>query len=740
MLSYNGCCKSIHILILLFVSTIVLAGEPVPLLKLNEEAIVFDGQVTERIWEGIAPLALTTQYPVYKADPINNTEMRMAYDNEYLYVSSKNFVQSPAHITSNSKKRDALAITDWFGLVIDSYNDKQNGLGFFTTPAGLRMDAAVLNDASSRDPINISWNNFWDVKVSQDEKGWYAEMRIPWTSLQFQPKDGTVVMGITMWRYSAKNNEIVITPDISPDYGEWGAWRPSLAKEYVFEGITPKKPFYVTPYALGGFSKSQVLNDAGTNYDATNKIVREIGLDLKYGISNNWTLDFSLNTDFAQVEADNQQVNLTRFNLFFPEKRLFFQERSGIFEFSFPRGNKLFYSRNIGIDEDGKAIPIIGGARVTGRSGKWDVGFLNMQTANTDDFRGENFTVARVLKQVINSNSNAGFIFTNRMDFNGEHNTAFGFDTSIRLFGQVFLTARTAQTIDNDSEHSLIDFDTQKSFMSLVKRSQKGFVFAGSLTRVGKDYNPEVGFERRTDYFRHGDRLQYLWYPKGDHFLFRHGPQASGQFFWDNSTKDLITMNYGFGYAFEFRNSSSFEFSYRPNIDVLTDPFELSDDVTIPTGRYTFKNWRIEATTNMTVPLFAAFEFNKGGFYDGERTSITVSPTFQASSSLELSGSYEYNHIDFEQRNETFKVHLASLNALVMFDTKLSISSLLQYNSLDKNFLGNIRFRYNPKEGVDLYIVYNDLLNTDRFRMENLEIPRSSERTILVKYSYTFRL
>jgi len=649
-------------------------------------------------------------------------------------------VNSPDDITSNSKKRDALSTNDWFGLVIDSYNDKTNGLGFFTTPAGLRLDAAVLNDGRGGDPLNISWNNFWDVQVTRDDNGWYAEIRIPWTSLQFQPTDGEVIMGITTWRYTAKHNEFVVSPDISPDYGDFGTWRPSLAKEFVFEGIKPKKPFYITPYALGGFSRIFELNDSETSYVKDSNVVSEVGVDLKYGISNNWTLDLTVNTDFAQVEADNQQVNLTRFNLFFPEKRLFFQERSGLFEFNFPRGNSLFYSRNIGIDEDGMPIPILGGARITGRSGGWDVGFLNMQTADTEEFNGENFTVGRITKQLNNPNSYVGMMLTNQTDLNGNYNLALAGDMLLRVRPQVDWTVRLAHTIDSDLDNGLINFDGQKIFTSLVKRSERGFVYALSLLRVGKDYNPELGFERRQDYFRHGQRLQYVWYPEGEHPVFSHGPILRGQFLWDNPTRDIQTIDYVFGYQINFISTWGLEFGYNPNVDELTELFELTDDVDVPIGRFTFDRYSIEANSDQTKPLSVFGEVEWGDFYDGTRTSFSIQPIYQVSSSLELGASYELNDLDFNERNQQLRIHLASLNALVMFSTKVSIASLIQYNNVDQNFTSNIRFRYNPREGVDLFIVYNDILNQNRFGSDRLEIPLSTERTILVKYAHTFSL
>lgn len=702
------------------------------------DAIKFDGIIDEQAWAEIDPLILTTQTPVFGAEASEETEIKLAYDLDYLYMSGKMYVKDITTIFSKSKKRDALTIADWFGIIIDSYNDKQNALAFFTTPAGLRMDAAVLNDASSRMPLNLSWNNFWDVEVSSDDAGWYVEMRIPWTSLQFQPVDGKVVMGITVWRYSVEHNEVYICPAIRPDFGEMSGWRPSQAQEYQFEGLKAKKPFYITPYVLLGRSNVKDLNDAESAYTSAKKFEREIGLDVKYGISNNWTLDLSLNTDFAQVEADNQQVNLTRFSLFFPEKRLFFQERSGIFNFSFSRGDRLFYSRRIGIDDDGNPVRILGGARLTGRSGPWDVGFLNMQTARFEDLESENFMVARLQRQVINENSTAGIMLTNRTNFDGSYNTALGLDASIRLFGETFYTVRWAQVADSDNDGGFLDFDAQKIWMFISKRNQRGFTYGTSLQTVGKNFDPKLGFERRQNYVREGHRYSYNWFPDANSPIFRHGPQFRGETYWNRDSWDIETLGWGLSYSVIWKNSMSLELALKPQYEMLTEQFELTDDVVIPVGSYRFNTIELEGSTRTNKAYSTGFQIETGEFYDGWRTSVSLAPSASISSSLEVTGSYEYNTISFDERQQNFNVHLIGLNALYMYSTKLSVSALLQYNSLDQKYLGNIRFRYNPKEGVDLFLVYNDLLNTELNRvLPNL--PRSSERTIVMKYSYTFR-
>ena len=331
----------------------VFAQEQVVLPRLSDK-IIFDGQPNEIAWKGIKPLPLVTQIPEFGKEPAEQTEILLGYD-DYLYLVGRLYTDDPSTILATSKKRDLFSgNNDWFGLIIDTFNDKENGLGFFTTPEGIRLDFTVFNDAQGELPVNPSWNTFWDVKSTRNELGWFSEMRIPFSSLRFQEKDGQVVMGIIASRFMAKHNENAIYPAIPYDWGPWSGWKPSQAQEVVFKDLRAKKPVYLAPYVLGGYEQTNDLNETNTNYLRDDDLVAEAGLDFKYGLTNNLTMDLTVNTDFAQVEADNQQINLTRFSLFFPEKRLFFQERSSTFDFNlggvlinfFIAGELVFMKRN----------------------------------------------------------------------------------------------------------------------------------------------------------------------------------------------------------------------------------------------------------------------------------------------------------------------------------------------------------------------------------------------------------
>ena len=280
--------------------------------------------------------------------------------------------------------------------------------------------------------MNLSWNTFWDVKTTQDDKGWYVEMKIPFSSIKFKPQNDIATMGLVINRTICYNNEIDTYPSIDPKFGTSATLKPSLGVNIEFEGVKPAKPIYVSPYVIGGFARDWVNNEENTAYVKEDDPSGNVGLDVKYSINSNLTLDATVNTDFAQVEADNQQVNLTRYSLYFPEKRAFFQERSSLFNFSLGENSNLFYSRRIGL-VDGSPIKIYGGARLIGRIGKWDMGLIDMQTESHEETPGENFGVFRMRRQVINPNSYVGGILTskNRHQRQSELFLWFGWDIQV---------------------------------------------------------------------------------------------------------------------------------------------------------------------------------------------------------------------------------------------------------------------------------------------------------------------
>ncbi|NNE35203.1 MAG: carbohydrate binding family 9 domain-containing protein, partial [Rhodothermales bacterium] len=475
--------------------------QAVPLTRLGGP-ITVDGIVDEPAWDSIEPFDLVMYQPTFEGGMSEQTEIRVGYDEDYVYVSGRLYDSEPDGVRSYSLYRDRYSGDDTFAIILDTFNDNENALWFYTTPAGVRFDMAVSNDANfvggSR-PMNSSWNTFWDASTSVDDGGWSAEMRIPFSSLGFQDVGGEITMGLIVYRFIARKNERHIFPAIPPNWG-LGYAKPSVAQDVILTDVVAQRPVYITPYVAGGADRRAELTDDESAYRNTNTLEREVGLDVKYNINSTLTLDVTVNTDFAQVEADDQQVNLTRFSLFFPEKRQFFQERAGIFDFSLGGSNRLFHSRRIGV-ADGELVRILGGARMVGRIGRWDVGLIDMQTARSSDLElaSENFGILRARRQVLNENSYVGGMVTSRIGDDGSYNLGFGADGLFKIAGDDYLTLQLVQTRDTEyADGASFDF-LEASQMRFVwqRRTEDGLFYNFSAKRVGRIFDPAIGFNTR---------------------------------------------------------------------------------------------------------------------------------------------------------------------------------------------------------------------------------------------------
>jgi hypothetical protein len=701
--------------------------------------VELDGLSTEAAWDGIEPLPMVVHMPNFGSAPSETTEILLAFDDDNLYVAGRLYDSEPAKIQSPSKKRDQTGITnDWFGVVLDTFNDKENALFFATMPSGLRTDITIFNDAQGELPFTTSWNTFWDVATVRSEEGWFAEMRIPISSLRFQSDGSRVVMGLIALRLIARKTEVHIFPAIERKWGGFSILKPSQAQEVVFEALRSRRPLYVAPYVLGGVERSFELNDSGTAYLHEDRPTHEAGLDVKYGLTSNLTLDLTLNTDFAQVEADDQQINLTRFSLFFPEKRLFFQERSAIFDFGFCESNRLFYSRRIGIHE-GDPVRIYGGARVVGRVGGWDLGFINMQTAPVEDLSSENHGVLRMRRQIMNPYSYVGAMVTSKIGADGRYNTAYGLDGILRLFGDEYLSLRLAQTFDGERNNNLVSLDPARVFVNWERRTTEGLGYDLMFSRSGRDFDPEMGYQRRSDFTRFGNTVGYGWLPGEESRVLQHRLSADGFAVVNNENWEVESAEVGPAYRLFTKSDIYFDIGPKLFYENVPEVFSLSHDVDVPQGRYTFFGVSGSVRTPRASLLWATTTFDAGSFYDGRRFSLGTTPTWSVSNSLELSGTVRFNWISFPDRAQEFNTRLIRLRALFMLNTKFSATAFVQYNSADDVVISNVRIRYNPREGNDLYVVYNEGLNTDRFR-EVPALPRTSRRTLLLKYTYTFNL
>jgi len=733
------------IFILMFQAIHAAATDVLPISRISGP-VEFTGTTAQNIWSLATPVNLLMHVPNFGKSPGEQTEVRIGYDDKYLWVFARLHYTDPIQIVSKSKKRDEESRnSDSFGIVLDTYDDNESGLAFYTTPAGQRIDFAISNDANfqpspiGNTSLNFSWNTFWDVKTAAIADGWSVEIRIPFSSLRFQEKDGKVRMGLMINRSVSYCNEIDTYPEIDPKYGLFAPIKPSLAHTIEMEGLKPAKPVYIAPYVLTGIEKNQVLNEAGTQYDQEPNSQLTGGLDIKYSLNSNLTLDLTANTDFAQVEADDEYVNITRYSMYLPEKRMFFQERSSIFGFNMGQSQELFYSRQIGLN-DGNPVRIYGGARLTGRIGKWDIGILDMQTEDFKETPSENFGVFRTRRQVFNPNSYVGAIATTRIGMFGKSSMSYGADGIFRLFGDDYLETRFAQTTNEEGKIKMDSKANSFAFLKWERRNQEGFAYNLTYSYSGLEFNPSVGFMSKPGIAGIDSRAQYGWLP-GERSKLLSFKLITG----------YMNMHRLVDHGLENRwLTGGFEVNTKDGWSLLSillyiregilNEFRLSENASVPAGEYTYKNIFSIFSTPFTKPLVLRLIFNGGEFYDGTMASVTAEPKLNLSSSLQVTGSYGYNRISFDSRDQRFSSHIARLKVLYMYNTKLSVSSFIQYNSVNRLMIGNFRLRYNPKEGNDFFLVYNESRPTSNYLFGSAPGVPFLNRIILLKYVYTFKI
>ena len=654
------------------------------------------------------------------------TEFLVAYDDDYVYFALRAYDRDPEGIRANTLYRDRLSGDDHFEILLDTFNDNETALLFTTTPAGIRKDALIYNDASgggirSGGWLNGDFNTYWDVETTVDGEGWFAEVRVPITSLRFQSEGEEVIMGIALQRKVARKTERLVFPPVEAN-NDWAFLKPSLAQKIVLRGLQSRKPLYLTAYGLGG------LEDPNLSRTSVHS-----GLDLKYGLTNNLTLDVTFNTDFAQVEADDQQVNLTRFSLFYPEKRQFFQERSGIFDFRVGRLSRLFHSRRIGLADDGTPVSLWGGARLAGRVGLWDVGLLGMQTRASNSLPSENFAVFRTRRRILNDYSYAGAMATSRIGPNGRYNVAYGLDAVARIRGDDYLTLQWAQSFDSALKARQNGLRNGRLTVEFARRRRAGWGFRSAVAWAGRWYDPGIGFTQRNNFTLFDEELSYTFVQGETSWFIWHRLMLQGLAFVRNTDGTIESAQIRPAWDFSAKNGSGAEVAVTLHYEDLVAPFALSDDVTIPEQSYTF--YRVSASYHVSHTSLVQIrpEVAIGTFYDGRERTVGASPIWYISRHLELAGTYQYTHVDFSSRNEQFDAHVARLRVGTALNTEVSTNAFLQYNSLNRTISANVRFRYNFREGNDLWLVYN----TTGYTSE-LGTPPGRE-AILLKYTHTFQ-
>jgi hypothetical protein len=689
-----------------------------------KEPIVVDGVMNDEGWRD-APLLPATMYtPVFNGSVTERTEMRVVYDDSDLYVGGWFYDSNPTGIRINSLYRDRWNGDDTLAIYIDAFNDNLNAKWFGVTPAGMRFDLLVSDDGNA---LNDNWDAFWSAKTTITEQGWFVEVRIPFSTIGFQSDaNGRVVMGLTLTRLIGRNGERVTFPAIDPKFP---FRRPSMAQDVLLRGVAARKPFYLTSYALGG-----VKDAAAASSDAT----KQVGVDARYPFTSDLTLDLTVNTDFAQVEADEQQIALDRFPLFFPERRRFFQEGAALFDFVTANGTRLFHSRRIGLGPDAQPVRILGGARLVGRVGGWDVGLLNLQTDHTQILPGENFGVVRLRHQVLNPTSNAGLMMTTYYG-DGRYNIGLGADTTLRVKGDDYVVFKAASVMD-ERQRSGADFVSRSLFDARwERRTGRGLSYNWQFARAGADYKPELGFMLRRNFTTANVVSNWYFFTDKHKYFRRVYPGALAFSTFRNTDKALESGQYAFWVQWDTKSGGGGWVEPKWFREDVLVPFKIGRGISIPAGVYDFADLQLVYTMPTGSRLRTNVDFRSGTYFDGRRTQVILDPTWNASMHLELGASYQLTRLRFDSRAENDTIQLVGLRVRTALNTRASGNALIQYNSTSARLDFNLRLRYNFAEGTDLWLVYNEGLDTERMpAAAGLPLgPLSLSRALIVKYSHT---
>jgi hypothetical protein len=727
------------------------AGESAPAAEsalLTGAPPVIDGRLNEESWRTAAAITDFVQHEPFEGmEASEQSELRILHDAEAVYVGAWMFDRDPTGIIVGETRRDAsLDDTDALLLVLDTYLDRQNAFVFGTTPAGIEYDGQVTREGQggfggggrpgqrqqrgSGGGLNLNWDGSWDVATSVDERGWYAEFRIPFATLRYG-RGGPQEWGMNIARHVRRRNEQSFWAPIPRQHD---LYRISLAGTLSGIEAPTRQTLDMTPY---------MLSSAHRDFDTMTKadVTGDIGGDAKIGLAPSVTLDLTYNTDFAQVEVDDEQINLTRFRLFFPEKRPFFLENAGTFSVGTPRDTELFFSRRIGIEsETGSEVPILGGARLSGKVGGVTVGLLNIQTERIEEIDvgtglsselapPNNFSVARVLHELPNR-SRVGAIFVSRLNTGDtdDYNLTYAVDGRMGIGDAVTLNGYAARTETpgiTGSEHA-VNFDG-----SYATRNWSG---GFSFREVGENFNPEVGFLTRSSYrFLSGRILRHIRVPSVSWFR-ELRPHISYREFldldWFSETRVIHIDSH-----FEFFNGAFFQL---PAINLtregLQDPFEIAEGVVVPPGTYDNVEWGFAFNTDESAPLSINSRITIGGFYSGHRKGATG--TINARLGTTLAAGLRFGYDDVDLREGSFETAVISLRVAYSFTPRIYLQSLIQYNNQTDNFSSNVRFGWLNTAGTGLFLVYNDveLVQPRGTRLEPVN------RAFILKFTRQFNL
>ena len=727
-----------------------------------DEGIDLDGVLDEPVYAAAPPITgLVQLMPDAGAPATERTEAWILFDDTNVYISARVWDSAPeSRWVANEMRRDTsqLRQNDLFGVLFDTFYDRRNGFNFYTNPLGARADSQFTNEGNPND----DWNPVWDVRAGRFDGGWTVEMEIPFKTLRYR-SEPPHLWGVQLRRAIRRKNEWAYLTRVpiaaGAGSGARGMFRISAAGSLV--GLEPppaSRNLEIKPYAIGG-----VATDLAARPAIVDEASGDAGLDVKYGITRNLTADFTWNTDFAQVEVDERQVNLTRFPLFFPEKREFFLEGRGIFGFARggvtggprppggggPGGGifgdvnvpQLFYSRRIGLERaaDGvsRVVPIVGGARVTGKVGPFDVGALNLQAGDErlSATEATNFTVLRLRRDILRRSS-VGAMFTNRSvsRIAPGSSQAYGVDATFAFFDNVSFLGYLARTRVPGPDHRGRDTSYQGRFEYGADRY--GVVVDHLL--VEDNFLPEVGFLRRDNFRRSFVSARFSPRPQSIESVRQFNLEASIDYIVTADRGYLETRQNLLTFQTEFESSDRLTVTATDNYELLMEPFTPPGaDFSIPVGGYGFADVQVAYGVGQQRRVNGQVALRRGAYFGGELTSVELTQgRIAVLPQMSVEPSVSFNWIDTPFGE--FQTNLAVTRVNYAFNPRMFFSGLLQYNSADRSFSSNLRLRWEYSPGSELFVVYTD----DRDVTGSLRPDRGwalRNRGLVVKINRLFR-
>jgi hypothetical protein len=703
------------------------------------EPIRLDGRLDDEAYTLVPSISTFVQLqPVEGAPGTERTEAWVFFDDTHIYVSCRCWDANPERIVANEMRRDAsnMSSQDSFGVAFDTFFDGRNGFQFYMSAAGGLRDGSVTDERFYAD-----WNGVWDGRSTRFEGGWMAEIAIPFKTLRYGP-GRSQVWRIQLRRLMAGKSETVFLTRLSPNWGFGAMNHFAEAATFVDLEVPPAaRNVEIKPYAI-----SRLTTDHLSRPAVEGDLDPDAGFDVKYGLTRGLIADFSFNTDFAQVEADENQVNLTRFSIQFPEKREFFLENQGLFQFGGGGGGDvggavaptILYTRRIGLSGS-RAVPVVGGGRLAGKAGAWSVGVLNILTDDDPaaDVAQTNFSVVRVRRDIL-SRSNVGGIFTRRSvsTLGPGANDVWGLDANFAFYQNVYFSGYLARSRTEGLEGDDLSYRAQFNYNA----DRYGLAFDRLI--VEDNFNPEVGFMRREDFRRSYAQARFSPRTTNHPIVRRWVYEAGLDYLTDNSGR-LESRSLAAEFRTEFHSSDQVSVQYERSYELLVEPFRPpSATASVPAGGYDFDNLTVSYTLGAQHRIAGTPSFQIGGYYTGDKKAVGYRGRIEITPQLGVEPNISLNWIDLPEGS--FRDTLISVRPTFTMTPRMFTSALVQYSSSNSAVSTNLRFRWEYQPGSELFLVYTEGRSTLE---DELLLPRNrlgepttlQNRGFVVKINRLFR-